>query len=153
MEVSVSGEECEFDDVTQYVMPIETYQAVSDFALEQTGSTSALSSFNVVRLQKELAATELCLEKMREALEVAFTEIADEEISVMLQEARQLQPSLSALNEERAKVLTEFATKWLPNMKRKDMQSSLTQTTHNLVVDDCIKHAFSMASNLRGEKT
>ena len=53
------------------------------------------------------------------------------------------------LEEKKAEVLEVFATKWLPNMKHRDQQSSASQTTHNMAVDDCIKHALSMANELR----
>lgn len=55
MEVAVAGEECEFDDVTQYVMPIETHQAVSDYAFEQTDSCKELTNLLSAERQKVLA--------------------------------------------------------------------------------------------------
>jgi hypothetical protein len=53
------------------------------------------------------------------------------------------------LREKKAESLELFATKWLPHMKQCDQQSSMNQTIHNLAVDDCIRHAFSMAQELR----
>jgi hypothetical protein len=64
MEVSVAGEECEFDDVTQYVMPIETYQAVSDFALDQTNTEEVRQELT----KREAAAKQAGRDEMRREL-------------------------------------------------------------------------------------
>ena len=47
--------------------------------------------------------------------------------------------------EVRRKVLEEFSYKWLPNLRITDSQSSLNKTTHNLAIDDAVKHALRMA--------
>lgn len=57
------------------------------------------------------------------------------------------------MKEHDAKLLEEFAFKWLPNIKRHDYQSSRQQTDHNYTVDECIKHALSMASELRSPES
>ena len=41
-------------------------------------------------------------------------------------------------------VLEEFATKWLPSIKRCDNQTSQSQTWQNQGIDDAIKHVFAM---------
>ena len=63
MEVSVAGEECEFDDVTQYVMPIETYQAVSDFALDQSNTEEVRTELT----KREAAARQQGFEEGKQA--------------------------------------------------------------------------------------
>ena len=42
-----------------------------------------------------------------------------------------------------ADVARDIATNWLPNVRRREAESSLSKTAHNQAVDDCVKHVLS----------
>jgi hypothetical protein len=133
--------------------------------LVQVKKMRDLSVEDTFKVQNQLAATELCLEKMRENVKAikntayvwmpihsnsnellqmcidskdsAFTRLVT--ILATADKALQLQPSLSALNEERAKVLEKFAGQM-------DCDPSL------YYLADCKNLALRMASNLRRMK-
>ena len=47
------------------------------------------------------------------------------------------------LRQRDADVARGIATNWLPNVRRRESESSLSKTAHNQAVDDCVKHVLS----------
>ena len=41
------------------------------------------------------------------------------------------------------KVADDIAYNWLPNIKRREQESSREKAMHNAIVDDCIKHVLN----------
>lgn len=74
------------------------------------------------------------------------------ELEQQLSEAQALIAMQEAYERKvKAKTLEECATKWLPNMRRNEFESSVDKASHNMAVDACVKHVLYMAAELTAD--